>query len=217
MSAEPGAGAAAPTGARLLAFARHGETAWTGSRYAGQTDLPLDDRGVASAAALASRVERSGVLEDPSAVIVASPLLRAWATARAVARAVDRAVESDPRWMEVAFGNLEGMTFDEASIVAPDVTSRLFAGDIEIDWPGGETWAAFETRIAAALEAVLARDVPVLVVAHGIAIRVALATLVGHTVRRAELPLLAAGGLVIARQAAHGWVVEAPDMVEAWD
>lgn len=200
--------AAARAGTRHLAFARHGETAWTGSRYAGRTDLPLDDRGIATAAALASRVAESGVLGDPAAVIVASPLLRAWATARAVARAVDRPVEADPRWMEVAFGSLEGLTFDEASLASPELAGRLVAGDLEIDWPGGETWSGFRERIAAALQAVLARGVPVLVVGHGIAIRVALAMLLGHPVRRKELPALPAGGLVVVRGSEGAWVLE---------
>ncbi len=195
---------------KLIAFARHGETAWTGKRFAGQSDLPLTDRGRESAASLAARVVRSGVVDDPASVIVASPLRRARETAQIVAEAVDRPVETDPRWMEVGFGSVEGLTFDEASIAWPAITARMGAGDVAVDWPDGETWLGVLERVAAALDDVLGRDVPVLVVGHGIAIRAALTVLVGTTAEPDSIPGLSPAGLIVARRSSRGWVLETP-------
>ena len=193
---------------RRVAFARHGETAWTGRRYAGHTDLPLDDRGVASAAALAARVAGQDLLADPASVIVASPLRRALETARTVAAAVGRPVETDPRWMEVGFGSMEGLTFDEASLTWPEIAARLLAGDVAIDWPGGETWDGLRERVAAALGDVLVRGVPVLVVGHGIAIRVALTSLVVTGASQQETcPCCPPAGWWWAMATEHGWTV----------
>lgn len=203
--------AATHAGTGRLAFARHGETAWTGRQYAGHSDLALTARGQSSAASLAAHVARLGLMEDPAAVIVASPLRRAVETARLVAEAVDRPVEIDPRWMEVSFGSVEGLTFEEAMLAWPEVANRLAAGDLEIDWPHGETWLALRERIAAALDDVRARATPVLVVGHGIAIRVALTMLAGPAVARESRPVLPAGGLVVARDTGDGWALETPE------
>lgn len=197
---------------RQIGFARHGETAWTGRRYAGRTDLPLTDEGRVTASRLTADVIRSGLLDDPGSIIVASPLARAAETARIVAQAAGRPVEIDPRWVEVSFGALEGLTFDEATGHWPEVARRLASGDVEIDWPGGESWPDLERRVSEALAAILARAVPILVVAHGIAIRAALPGLTvvpGASVAPGAslvLTTLPAGGLVIARETDGGWV-----------
>ena len=203
----------APHGSgKPIAFARHGETAWTGKRFAGQSDLPLTDHGRASAAALAARVVESGVVEDPASVIVSSPLRRALETAAIVAETVDRPVHTDPRWMEAGFGSVEGLTFDEGSLAWPGVFARLAAGDAAIDWPDGETWLALHERVTAGLDDVLARDVPVLVVGHGIAIHAAFTVLKGALVERSSLPGLPPGGLVTARWSGGAWILEAPQL-----
>jgi broad specificity phosphatase PhoE len=194
---------------RAIVLARHGEATWTGRRYAGLTDTPLTDAGRAGAAALAGLIEASGLLADPAAVIVSSPLVRALDTARAVAAAVRRPVEIDPRWCEVSFGSLEGRTFDEAEVEWPGVVERMRSGDIAIDWPGGETWESLCTRVAAAWEEVVARDVPVLVVSHGVAIRAAL-TLAAKAGRAGgrPLPLITPAGAIVVRVRDGAWEFE---------
>ncbi len=154
------------------------------------------------------------MVDNPASVIVASPLRRARETAQIVAETVDRPVEIDPRWMEVGFGSVEGLTFDEASIAWPAVIARLSAGDLAIDWPDGETHLAVRERVTAALDDVLGRDVPVLVVAHGIAIRAALMVLVGTPAEPDSLPGLAPAGLIVARRSGRGWVLETPELDE---
>jgi probable phosphoglycerate mutase len=151
-------------------------------------------------------------MDHPASIIVASPLRRARETAQIVAEAVDRPVETDPRWMEMGFGSVEGLTFDEASIAWPAVIARLSAGDLAIDWPDGETSHALRERVTAALDDVLGRDVPVLVVGHGIAIRAALMVLVGTPAEPDSLPVLAPAGFVVARQSGRSWFLEAPEL-----
>lgn len=203
-------GPVGPESARRIGFARHGEATWTGLRYAGRTDLPLTEAGRAAATALAERVATCGLLADPAAVIVSSPLVRCLDTARAVAEATGRPVETDPRWVEADFGAAEGCAFEEVAHRWPAIVARMTAGDIAIDWPDGETWAALRDRVSAALDAVLARDVPVLVVSHGIAIHAALATLLASVGESDPLPWLHPAAMVVVRRDVGRWALDGP-------
>ena len=79
----------------------------------------------------------------PGTRIVSSPLVRALATAEAIARAAGSGpVVVDGRWRETDVGTAEGRTFEELSVLEPELAARLAAGDPAIDWPGGETASA---------------------------------------------------------------------------
>lgn len=164
---------------RVFAIARHASSTWTGQRYAGVSNPPLSEQGLAEAAALAARVATSGLLAAPTAHLVASPRDRAVDTAHAVARATGRTVELDADWGEMDFGALEGQTFDALAAGWPDIAARLLAADTAIDWPDGETHAAFRARVLRALDRALASPGPVLVIAHGLVLRVVLVALLG--------------------------------------
>jgi broad specificity phosphatase PhoE len=111
--------------------------------------------------------------------IVSSPRLRAIQTAAQIALVLAASVEVDERWAETDFGLAEGLTFDELGVAAPDIAGRLAAGDVEIDWPGGETAAALVARIDAAWRDVVSATDGLLVVTHGGPIRVAIARATG--------------------------------------
>ena len=156
-----------------IVLVRHGSTSWTGRRYCGRSDPPLDGAGLAAARSLAAEL---GPTLARDVFIVTSPARRALQTAEAVAAAagiVD--VEVDERWREVDFGIAEGRTFDELDALDPDLAAALARGVTDIDWPGGESAAALGSRVGTAWTAVVARDRPALVVSHAGAIRVALA------------------------------------------
>jgi broad specificity phosphatase PhoE len=193
---------------RTVAFARHGEATWTGHRYAGHSDIPLTDLGHRQARALATRIADAGLLADPRAVIIASPLQRALDTARAVADVVQRPVAVDERWIEVDFGALEGHTFDEATERWPRVVERLLAGDTAIDWPDGERWEAFRERVEAAWEAVEALDAPVLVVSHGITIRAAVGIALASGTWPEAGAVVHPAETVVLRGTEEGWRVD---------
>ncbi|MEY4744097.1 MAG: hypothetical protein RL272_42 [Candidatus Parcubacteria bacterium] len=89
-----------------IIFARHCETGWNArGKVQGRTDIPLNGKGRAQAAALAAKVAREGVTR-----IVASDLSRARETAHIVGRILGVPVTADGRLRECSFGIAEGMS-----------------------------------------------------------------------------------------------------------
>ncbi len=156
-----------------VVFVRHASTSWTGCRYCGRSDPPLDAPGLAAARVLAAELAPTlprGVL------LLTSPARRARATAEMIASAADvTAVEVDDRWREADFGIAEGRTFDELAEIEPQLAEDVARGVTDIDWPGGETAANLGARIEEAWTALIARGRPAVVVSHAGAIRHAVA------------------------------------------
>ena len=158
-----------------LVLVRHAPTAWSGRRYSGTSDPPLDDAGEAIARDLAAVL--APTLPD-GVRLVSSPRRRALATAAAIASALGRVateIEVDARWAETDFGIVEGRTFAELQSMDPGLARRLAAGDVDIEWPGGEPAAAFAARVAAAWTELTERREATVVVSHAGPIRQALA------------------------------------------
>ena len=171
---------------------RHAPTSWSGRRYAGTSDPPLDAAGVTVARDLAH--ELAPRLAD-GVRLVSSPRRRAVTTAEAIAaaladagRAPARAIEIDDRWAETDFGRFEGRTFADLEALDPDLARRLAAGDLDIDWPGGETVHALAVRVAAAWTELLARAEATVVVSHAGPIRHALGLATGQGAGAIDLP-----------------------------
>jgi len=139
---------------RAFWFLRHGETDWNAQgRSQGRSDIPLNQVGLMQAARAARALAGSGL-----ATIVASPLIRARATAETVGEAVGLPVAFDAELAEVDYGEQEGQAM----------------GDWYADWIAGsytpargETFAALRARCARAVNRATALPGPVLVVAHG--------------------------------------------------
>lgn len=180
-----------------IILVRHASTAWSGVRYCGISDPPLSPTGLAEARRLAAAL--AGEL-PPAARLISSPSRRALATASAIADAVRLpGVELDDRWREADVGSAEGRTFDELSALAPEVAAALVSGELEIDWPGGESHGALAARVAAAWADVLAQGRLTVVVTHAGPLLHACALAAGRalssedlvapaTVRRIEVP-----------------------------
>lgn len=150
---------------------RHGQTMWNAERrYQGQTDIPLDETGLAQAQRAARQLASLG----PQA-IVASDLGRATETAQALAEATGIPVRLDRRLRERYGGVWEGLVNDEIRLRYPEEWARW-------DPPGGENDAQLADRIAAAVGDAV-RLVPdgatVVVTSHGSAIRAGLGRLLG--------------------------------------
>jgi ribonuclease H / adenosylcobalamin/alpha-ribazole phosphatase len=144
---------------------RHAPTAWTGQRWCGRSDPELTPSGVAAAAMLAAEL----AVEVPTgAVVVTSPLRRALATADAIAAAIGAGVVLDPDLIEVDFGSVDGLTWDELAAAHPAVANSILAGD-DPDWPDGEraVEVARRARAASTRIADLTRSGAVVVVSHG--------------------------------------------------
>ena len=144
---------------------RHASTEWTGRRWCGRSDPPLTPDGVAAANVLAAEL---AAVVPGGAIVVASPLRRSLATADVIAGAVGARVRVDPDLVEVDFGAVDGLTWDELEHAHPALAAAVLAG-IEPDWPDGEEAAQVLARAATAAERIraLARSGAVVVVSHG--------------------------------------------------
>lgn len=153
-------------------LARHGQTAYNlEGRFQGQQEIPLDDVGRAQAVQLAGRAVSYGF-----AALWSSPLLRARETAAAVAERTGLAPLFDARLMETDAGDWTDRSFADVMAEAPEQFAAFASGDPAFAFPGGESFAQQERRVAAALADVEGGPLPALVVCHGMVIRAALAS-----------------------------------------
>jgi probable phosphoglycerate mutase len=136
-------------------FLRHGETAWNKERkWQGAQDIPLNQTGLAQAAAVRPFLENLGIK-----TICVSPLQRATKTADLAAGHLGARVETLEGLREVGFGPYEG-------------TGHLDNPWYE-DWKRGlhvegvEGHSAFIERSLVAINHALAFEGPILIVAHG--------------------------------------------------
>ncbi|HYZ53651.1 MAG TPA: bifunctional RNase H/acid phosphatase [Streptosporangiaceae bacterium] len=150
-----------PTTTLLL---RHGQTPLSAERrFAGTGDIELTEAGVGQAKLAAERLAAHGGID----VILTSPLRRARQTAAEVAAATGAKVVADEGFRETDFGAWEGLTFAEARQRWPGEVAAWLA-DPAAAPPGGESFAAVNTRVKAALARLLAayERQTVLVVSH---------------------------------------------------
>lgn len=137
----------------------------------GRSDVSLTDRGRAQAEALRSLVRGAGA-------VVSSPLRRATATAEALG--LEAPVEIDVRWLELDYGEHEGVVPGEL----PQELWRRWRADPSYRPPGGESLAGVGARVRAACEELLgppgaARHADVVVVSHVSPIKAAVAWALG--------------------------------------
>ena len=130
----------------MLLLVRHGEaTANAAGLLLGRSDVPLTPRGREQAAAIGPRL-------GDVARLVSSPLRRALDTAAALGLPLP--VEVDDRWVEVDYGEHEGVALGD---VPADVWRR-WREDPEFRPAGGESLAAVGRRVGAACEELFAPD-----------------------------------------------------------
>jgi broad specificity phosphatase PhoE len=166
----------------VLYLARHGQTAYNlEGRFQGQQDVPLDATGREQALELAERTAAYGFR-----TLWCSPLLRARETADAIARVIGLQPVEDARLMETDAGDWTNLTFAEVRAQDPERFDAFAAADSDFAFPGGESFAIQELRVAAALADVEAGELPALVVCHGMVIRAAFASRAADRYERFE-------------------------------
>jgi probable phosphoglycerate mutase len=156
-----------------LYLVRHGETEWNAEgRLLSFTDSPLNARGERQAALLAG--DLAGISWDRA---FSSPLLRARRTAEVVlaARADAPPLQIDDRLREMDFGPYEG--WSEAELEADPVASTRRSGGAQL--PGIESEAEVAERSRSFLAALAGAGGTSLVVGHGRALRILIATALG--------------------------------------
>ena len=160
---------------------RHGQSTWNQEhRIQGQLDPPLSELGRRQAALLGARLAARRF-----AGLYASHLKRAFETAEVVGAAIHAKPEPKSSLREVFLGEWEGLTTEQIAERYPTAWASWVE---EPDWdvvPGGEGQAAFDRRVAAAMEDILRlhQHGDVLVVTHGGVIQVALHRIVGKPSR----------------------------------
>jgi len=160
----------------VILLARHGQTAYNAEgRFQGHLPVPLNALGREQAATLAEAAVPLGITR-----LWCSPLARARETAGIVAERLALDPREDSRFAETDCGDWTDRWFADVQREAPDEFARFAAGDPAFVFPGGESFAQQTGRVIEGLEALRAREeTPVLVVCHGVTIRLALAHATG--------------------------------------
>lgn len=147
----------------MLYLVRHGRTAANAKGLLqGRLDPPLDEVGHQQAKAIEALVPNADV-------VISSPLVRAQQTAAYFSRNVI----IDERWIELAYGEYEGMPAGE---VPPDVW-QSWKTNTEYATKGGESFGALDARVRSALDELAPRilDEDIVVVSHVSPIKAAVA------------------------------------------
>lgn len=159
--------------ARLLLL-RHAETAAPDRFHGAESDIGLGERGRAQAEAAGVTVEAM----QPVAVYC-SAMRRARETAEAIGRSCGLEPRIVPELHERVMGSLSGALRVEAHSIYDETRLRWEAGDLDATHPGAESFAQVRDRVVPALTAIAERHrgETVVVVAHGVVIRVLLTSL----------------------------------------
>lgn len=199
---------------RRLVLLRHGRSEWNAvHRIQGQSDPGLDDTGLEQARAVAPEIAKLGPV-----VLWSSDLARARQTAAQVAAATGLEPTYDARLREFGLGEVQGLTHDELAARSPELYRLFRAGEWD-RLPGAETRAEVVARFTAAvaeLTAALPAGSTGVAVAHGAAIRTAVAALLGWPVSPASEPLRGLDNCGWAELVAHDsrrWQLQAYNRV----
>lgn len=147
-------------------FLRHGETDWNLlRRYQGQTDIPLNETGIAQA-----KKAHDLLANMKFDSVYCSDLTRAVETAR-LALGSDKmnSVHFDPRLRERGFGSFEGGSYDRSKL-DPCIAAAMHANPEEFKFPGGESLYDVEKRVRPFYEMMKTTEpkhASILVISHG--------------------------------------------------
>lgn len=149
-----------------LILVRHGESLGNiRGLMQGQLDMPLTDTGREQAISVAERLKFEGGAHR----IVASPLVRAYATAEVIGRVLSLPVIGDQRLMEYDFGEASGLKVSEVRDRYPGwswLSDKVDSVEVP-QIPGEEGLADFEARVFKAVSEFVALDGQTIVVTHG--------------------------------------------------
>lgn len=161
---------------RRVLFLRHGRTNWNATaRFQGQSDIDLDEVGVAQAAEAAKQI----ALLKP-ALVMSSDLRRAHDTARPLAELLDQEVLLDPDLRETFVGVWEGMIRAEIEKEHTEDLQQWIAGTNVRPGLHGETRTEVAVRVRAAVDRGLDKIAPgelLVCVTHGAAAMSGMASL----------------------------------------
>ena len=160
-------------GTRLL-LARHAETSAPDRFHGAESDVGLSDWGLQQAEWLGQSLKDAG-----ARALYGSALRRAVETAIPIGRACGLQPIIIEALHERRIGPLSGVSRDEGWATYAESKARWIAGDLEFSHPGGESYADIRRRVLPVFQDLAARHrgETIIVVAHGVVIRVALTSL----------------------------------------
>lgn len=158
---------------RLLLL-RHAETAAPEFFHGAESDIPLGDRGHEQARGLAATL----IPEAPAAVY-SSAMTRAVQTAQAIAQATGAPHRVVPTLHERKMGPLSGVPRDQGWASYEAARAQWAAGNLDATHEGGESFAQIRDRVLPPFREIVENHPgeTVVVVAHGVVIRVLLISL----------------------------------------
>ena len=151
----------------MLHVVRHGRTEINAAgKLLGRSDPELDQTGREQAKELANRLRRVDL-------VISSPLKRTMETASYISDTV----KTDPRWLELDYGELEGKSLESIDAA----TWESWRSDVNWAPDGGESLSALGVRVAEACEDIveISKDREVVVVTHVSPIKATLAWVLG--------------------------------------
>ena len=155
-----------------LCLIRHGQTDWNlEGRYQGQSDVPLNEKGLEQAKSLIEKLKG-----QTFAAIYSSDLMRAQQTAEPIANMLGIPIQIEPRLREINQGEWEGVLVDDIRARYAEIWSKRTVDPANVRPPGGETVREVATRVYAALDDVsrLFPTESVIIVSHGLSIATAI-------------------------------------------
>lgn len=162
---------------RRLVLWRHGRTTWNAEhRFQGQTDVPLDEVGIAQARRAAAEL----ALLNPT-ILVSSDLQRARDTAAALAQITGLDLRLDERLRETYAGEWQGLTREEIRARYGSELQEWATGS-DLRPGGGERRTEVAARVVAAVEEVVAdsaEDAVIVIATHGGSARAGIGQLLG--------------------------------------
>jgi alpha-ribazole phosphatase len=134
-----------------LYLIRHGEVEGAREgRLLGRTDAPLSECGIVQANQLAEELSGARL-----AAVYSSDLQRARMMAEIIAGRINLKVQENRGWREVDMGDWEGCTIAQLHQNNPELVEHVFNDPASFQYPGGEAFSSFTTRVQAALDQLL--------------------------------------------------------------
>jgi 2,3-bisphosphoglycerate-dependent phosphoglycerate mutase len=153
---------------------RHAETSAPDVFHGAESDIGLSEWGKRQAVLLAESLKLKG-----AKALYCSGMRRAVETARPIGEACRLAPIVVESLHERRIGPLSGLSRDDGWSIYAESKKRWLAGDLEFTHPGGESFADIRRRVLPVFDDLRARHSgeSIIVVAHGMVIRVVLACL----------------------------------------
>ncbi len=157
---------------------RHGITEYNSTRrFAGYSDIEMSADGYRQVERLRDRLANERI-----DAIYSSDLKRAVVTAEVISsgRTVD--IVACPELREINYGDAEGLTFPEISHRYPKLAESIASYDLQLEFPGGESFAEFTARTCTFMDRLnkhIAEEQAILIVSHSGPLRVLICHLLG--------------------------------------